>query len=314
MAYLCYAMRKGYALSKLEALCRELSDMELLKNAPMRKLTTFGVGGPADALLYPRSEEEIRRAVEACKAMDVPFYVMGNGSNLLVRDGGIRGLVLVIGGNFSSVRVTGEEIDAQAGVTLTALAGEALQNGLMGLEWACGIPGTLGGACAMNAGAYGGSMDQVLRSVRLLKQDGEILDHVVQTGDLGYRESAFCAPQAIVLAARLKLCRDDGGARERQNCYLQQRREKQPLSEKSAGSTFKRPPGHFAGALIEGAGLKGARVGGAAVSQKHAGFVINTGGATARDILQLIALVQARVQEAYGVALHMEVKVLGEEG
>lgn len=282
------------------------------RNIPMRTLTTFRLGGPADFVLHAQNEEEVRLGIEAAHTLGIPVYAIGNGSNLIVKDGGIRGLVIVIGERMAKVTRRGTLLIAQAGIPMTDLAWEAVRHGLMGLEWACGIPGTLGGACAMNAGAYGGELKQVLQSVRYL-EDGRILEKEVSEDEMGYRTSAYCAPERVVLGATLQLTEDDGGASARQEDYLRRRREKQPLEFPSAGSVFKRPPGCFAGALIESAGLKGLRVGGAEVSPKHAGFIVNTGDATANDVLELIEQVKERVKKTHGIELHCEPRIWGED-
>ena len=282
------------------------------RNVPMRTLTTFRLGGPADFVLHARSEEEVRLGVEAAHTLGIRVHAIGNGSNLIVKDGGIRGLVIVIGERMAKVTREGTLLIAEAGIPMTDLAWEAVRQGLMGLEWACGIPGTLGGACAMNAGAYGGELKQVIQSVRYL-EDGRILEKEVSEDEMGYRTSAYCAPGRVVLGATLRLVEDDGSAGARQEDYLRRRREKQPLEFPSAGSVFKRPPGCFAGALIESAGLKGLRVGGAMVSPKHAGFIVNTGDATANDVLELIEQVKERVKNAHGIELHCEPKIWGED-
>lgn len=299
-------------MALIDMLCARIGELPIRRDVPMRTLTTFGLGGPADAVLFPREEETILRALKAAAELGVPVSIMGNGSNLLVRDGGVRGLVIAIGSGMTSIQREGTRLTAEAGVPLTALSKYALEQGLMGLEWACGIPGTLGGACAMNAGAYGGNMQQALHSIRYL-ENGEIKEKLVLPHEMDYRQSEYAAPERVVLRATLQLAPDDGGARERQAEYVRRRSEKQPLSDKSAGSTFKRPPGHFAGVLIEGAGLKGARIGGAVVSEKHAGFLINDGAATASDMLKLIAHVRKTVDNAYGIQLSCELKIWGED-
>jgi len=295
---------------RMRALFEELARLDIRRDVPMRELTTFRLGGPADLVVFARGGEEVRLAAGAAEARGVPFYVIGNGSNLIVRDGGIRGLVIVIGAEMAEISLEGTALTAGAGIPLTELAWEAVRRGLMGMEWACGIPGTLGGACAMNAGAYGGEMKQILRSVRYIER-GEISETPARKEELGYRVSPYCAPGRIVLSATLALSPDDGGAADRQKDYLARRAAKQPLELPSAGSVFKRPPGRFAGALIEGAGLKGTRVGGAEVSEKHAGFIVNRGGATAGDVLRLIEFIQERVLAAYGVELQCEQKIIG---
>ena len=294
------------------ALKNALSDIEVYEHADMRSHTTFKAGGKARLLALPKNEEELVLCLDEAKKYGVPVYVMGNGSNLLVRDGGYQGLIVKIAEGFADFRMEGNTLIAGAGAMMSAVSKTAVNQGLMGLEWAAGIPGSVGGAVAMNAGAYGGEIKQVLKRVRAV-ENGEVREFIVKDEELGYRKSAYCAPERIVLCAEFELTPDDGGARERMADYSARRREKQPLSCPSAGSTFKRPEGHFAGALIEQAGLKGMRVGGAEVSTLHAGFIINIGGATASDITGLIALVQERVFAHSGVRLEPEVKIIGEE-
>lgn len=284
---------------------------QLTCNAPMAAHTTFRIGGSADLLLQPVSEEQLQNAILQATRFEVPYVVLGNGSNVLVRDGGIRGLVILIGDGMGGVTQADTKLTAGAGCSLTALARDALSRKLMGLEWACGIPGTVGGAVAMNAGAYGGEIKQVLDSLRVLQGD-KVRSIPADTAQMGYRKSPYSAPDCIVLSATFALLPDDGGAAVRQADFMARRREKQPLQYPSAGSTFKRPEGHFAGALIEAAGLKGYSVGGAAVSTLHAGFVINLGHATAKDVLCLMETVQNKVRGMFGVTLEPEVRILGE--
>ena len=291
---------------------RKIAPDRVLENAPMSRYTTFRVGGPADALFLPASVEELRTALAAAKAEGVPVCLIGNGSNLIVRDGGIRGLVIALGEPVSEVRVEGAQVWAQAGARLSAVAAAAQRAGLAGLEFASGIPGTLGGGCAMNAGAYGGELKDVLVWADVLL-DGELRRLSRDEMEMGYRSTMTLRRGATVLSACFELRQDDPEAiQERMRDLANRRREKQPLNLPSAGSTFKRPEGHFAGALIEQCGLKGCRIGGAQVSEKHAGFIVNVGDATAADILQLIAHVQAVVQAQTGVLLETEVRVLGE--
>ena len=291
---------------------RRIASDRVLENAPMSRYTTFRVGGLADVLFLPASVEELQQALAAAKAQGIPVCLIGNGSNLIVRDGGIRGLVIVLGEPFSEVRVEGMQVWAQAGARLSAVAAAAQRAGLAGLEFASGIPGTLGGGCAMNAGAYGGELKDVLLWADVLL-DGELRRLSRDEMEMGYRSTMPLRRGAIVVSACFELRRDDPEAiQERMRDLANRRREKQPLNLPSAGSTFKRPEGHFAGALIEQCGLKGCRIGGAQVSEKHAGFIVNVGDATAADILQLIAHVQAVVQAQTGVHLETEVRVLGE--
>lgn len=292
---------------------KHLPGMLLLEAEPMARHTTFRIGGPADLLAQPSSEEELLLAMKLAEEQDVPVTVVGNGSNLLVRDGGIRGLVLLLGERFSGVSVEGEEIFAQAGATLAKLSAVAQRAGLAGLEFASGIPGTLGGGVAMNAGAYGGQLSDALVSASVL-EDGAVRDFSREDMQMGYRTTRILKRGGIVLSARFRLTPDAPeaiGMRMRE--LNARRREKQPLELPSAGSTFKRPEGYFAGALIEGAGLKGVQLGGAMVSVKHAGFVVNVGGATARDVLELIVHIRKTVRAKYGVELETEIRVLGED-
>lgn len=284
----------------------------LLENEPMSRHTTFRVGGPADLMYAPENEEQILQALAAAKAAGVATYVVGNGSNLIVRDGGIRGLVILLGEAFSQISIEGCRIEAQAGAMLARVSAAAQEAGLSGLEFANGIPGTLGGGCMMNAGAYGGELSDVFVCARVLV-DGEIRTLDRDGMGLGYRTSYPLRNGGIVLSACFELRQDDPQAiLARMKDFNQRRRDKQPLNYPSAGSTFKRPEGHFAGVLIEQCGLKGCTIGGAQVSEKHAGFVINIGGATAADILALIADIQKTVLDATGVQLETEVRILGE--
>ena len=286
---------------------------QILLNEPMSRHTTFRVGGPADVMFLPESGAQVAAALKAAQDAGVPVYVIGNGSNLLVKDGGIRGLVIALGEGMSAVSREGNTITAQAGASLARVAAFAQSEGLSGLEFASGIPGTLGGGCAMNAGAYGGQLSDCLIDARVL-MGGEARTLTVSEMEMGYRTTRPLREGGVVLSARFALTADDPGAiAARMKELNSRRRDKQPLNYPSAGSTFKRPEGHFAGALIEGAGLKGRSVGGAQVSEKHAGFIINTGSAAAADILGLIRLVRAEVREKYGVELETEVRIIGED-
>lgn len=296
-----------------EALSTFARDDQILLSEPMSRHTTFRVGGPADVFFMPESGEQVKRALEMARAAGVPAYVVGNGSNLIVRDGGVRGLVIALGEGMSEVSRDGNTVTAQAGVSLARVAAFAQGEGLSGLEFASGIPGTLGGGCAMNAGAYGGQLSDALIDAEVL-MDGAVKTLTVKQMDMGYRTTLPLRTGGVVLSARFALTPDDPDEMASRMRELNaRRRDKQPLNYPSAGSTFKRPEGHFAGALIEGAGLKGRSVGGAQVSEKHAGFIVNTGGATASDILALIKVVQDEVKARYGVELQTEVRVIGED-
>ena len=279
----------------------------------MKNHTTFRVGGPADIFLTP-SAEELPAVLSVCREERVPVTVIGNGSNLLVGDQGIRGVVICIGSGMRGIRVDGEKIFLEAGVTLAAAAQQAAKAGLTGLEFASGIPGTFGGAVVMNAGAYGGEMKDVIVSVRVISEDGEILTLSKEELDLSYRHSVIPERGYLVIDGELLLTRekDPDQITERMEELKKKRIEKQPLEYPSAGSTFKRPEGYFAGKLIMDAGLRGFSVGGAAVSEKHCGFVINKGNATAADICALMDEVTRIVKEKYAVTLEPEVKKVGE--
>lgn len=286
----------------------------ILIDEPMSRHTTFRVGGPADFFVTPKAKEEVRDVIRICKEAGMPYYIIGNGSNLLVSDAGYRGVIVQIYKEMNEVKVEGDLVKAQAGALLSGIAAKALGAELSGFEFASGIPGTIGGACVMNAGAYGGEMKDVLESVTVLTGEGKIIELGRNELELGYRTSVIAKKGYIVLGAVLKLERGDG---EKIRTYMDELKEKrvtkQPLEYPSAGSTFKRPEGYFAGKLIEDAGLRGFQVGGAQVSEKHCGFVINRDHATAADIMELMRQVQIRVKENSGVDLEPEVKRLGDE-
>ena len=297
----------------IEALSAIAGSHQILENEPMSRHTTFRVGGPADVLFLPESEEQLLWALSIAREAGVPCVVIGNGSNLVVKDGGIRGLVIALGEGMAAIARAGETLTAWAGASLARVSAYAQASGLSGLEFASGIPGTLGGGCAMNAGAYGGQLSDVLVDARVLL-DGEVRTLTVEEMQMGYRTSLPLRRGGIVISARFALTPDDPEAiAARMRELNARRRDKQPLNYPSAGSTFKRPEGYFAGALIEQAGLKGRSVGGAQVSPKHAGFIVNTGDATATDILTLIGVVQEAVETRFGVRLETEVRILGED-
>lgn len=285
--------------------------MEIIKNEPMNKHTSFKIGGAADEFCSAKSEEEIIWLINYAASKNIPYFVMGNGSNILVSDKGIRGLVINLSGAFSDYEIIGDIIRAKSGALLSTLAKAAQNSGLSGMEFASGIPGTLGGAVYMNAGAYGGQMSDIVKSVTYL-EGGKIKKAEAEFG-FGYRKSKFSDIGAIILEAELQL--ENGNVDEikaKTEDLKRRRTEKQPLNFPSAGSVFKRPDGYFAGKLIEDAGLKGFKIGGAAVSEKHAGFIINQGGATANDVMALIKHIKRVVKEKFGVELETEVKEVGE--
>ena len=280
---------------------------------PMAQHTSFRIGGPADVLTTPENPDQIREILAVCREAEVPFFVLGNGSNLLVSDKGYRGVVIQIGRKMSGVTIEGERIRAGAGALLSGIAASARNASLTGMEFAGGIPGSLGGAVVMNAGAYGGEMKDILEEGKVITPEGE--EKILPAGELslGYRTSIIKEKEYIVTEASLKLTPGDMEEIRRTMKDLQQRRsDKQPLEFPSAGSTFKRPEGYFAGKLISDAGLRGYQVGGARVSDKHCGFVINAGGASAADVRKLMADVQEEVYRQFGVMLEPEVKFLGE--
>lgn len=288
-------------------------DCVLIEKAPLSDYTTFRVGGPAEILAKPQTEEALCSLLDWVKSEAVPFLLIGNGSNLLVRDGGFDGLVIHIGNALGDVRMEGNCLIAQAGALLSKVATVAADNSLAGMAFAHGIPGSLGGAVYMNAGAYGGEMSQIIEWVRVWTPDGVKKWNVDEMG-FGYRHSRLMEENAVVLAACLKLQVGEREAiRSQMKELMQQRKSKQPLEYPSAGSFFKRPQGHFAGALIENAGLKGFTIGGAQISEKHAGFLINHNHATAADVLNVMRAVQEKVFEETGVQMENEVRIVGKD-
>lgn len=294
-----------------EQLNRAAGEGRVTKEEPMKKHTTFRVGGPALFFVSPSGEEALKNTILLCRENEMPFYILGNGSNLLVSDEGYKGVMISME-KFSSVIVRERLITAGAGVLLSKIAREAVSHSLTGFEFAAGIPGTLGGAAVMNAGAYDGEIKQILTEVRVMEQDGTVRDILAADLELGYRHSLIPEMHYIVLSAKLRLAEGDKGEiQKRMDELAARRKEKQPLEYPSAGSTFKRPEGHFAGKLIQEAGLRGFGVGGAAVSEKHCGFVINKDQATAEDIRRLCGEIQAKVKETSGVDLETEVRMIG---
>lgn len=287
----------------------------LLVNEPMSRHTTFRIGGAAGYLVMPRTRDELAQTIRACRQEQVPFYIIGNGSNLLVSDAGYEGVIIQIYQTLNSIEIDGDlaVITAGAGALLVKIAKMACAAGLTGLEFASGIPGTVGGAVVMNAGAYGGEMKDIVSEVTVMDQDGRF--YTLQAGqlDFGYRHSAIAAENLIVVEVRLQLkVGEHQKIESSMKTLAAARKEKQPLEYPSAGSTFKRPEGYFAGKLIMDAGLRGFTVGGAQVSEKHCGFVINKGGATAQDVRTLIREVTRIVEAQAGVRLEPEVKMLGD--
>ncbi len=296
----------------LEKLQKLLGTERVLRDEPMALHTTFRIGGPASYFVMPETAEEMAAVMKLCTEEQIPYFILGNGSNLLVGDGGYEGVVIQLYKNYNQVKIEGTKITAQAGAMLIRVAKEAGRAGLTGLEFASGIPGTIGGAMVMNAGAYGGEMKDVVTAVTVLTKDGKLKKLSCEEMQFGYRRSIVEEAGYLVLEAEMELQQGELAAIEaRMEELTAQRKEKQPIEYPSAGSTFKRPEGYFAGKLIMDAGLRGYRVGGAQVSEKHCGFVINAGGATAADVIQLMEDVNAKVQAQFGVALEPEVKRIG---
>ncbi len=294
-------------------LCDAAGTQNVLADEPMSRHTTFRIGGPADYFVTASCAEEIRKIIGACRRNSTAYYIMGNGSDLLVGDKGYRGVIIQLFKRMSDIRVEGERIYVQAGALLSKTAAAACEASLTGMEFASGIPGTMGGALRMNAGAYGGEMKHIVESADVLTADGEVRTLTVEELGMGYRTSVISRNDYVALEAVLKLQRGDRDQiRARMEELKEKRISKQPLEYGSAGSTFKRPEGCFAGKLIEDAGLRGYRVGDAQVSEKHCGFVINRGNATAAEVAQLMEDVADRVEEKFGVRLQPEVKKIGE--
>lgn len=281
---------------------------------PLKLHTTWRIGGPADFFVEPRGTEELVRALAFAREESLPVTVIGGGSNLLVKDGGIRGLVIKIGGGFSRLEISGERVVAEAGVRLARLTGAALEAGVGGFEFLTGIPGTVGGAVVMNAGAFGRAAGDLCESVRLLDEDGRLKTLSRRELFFGYRTSSLQGKNAVVVEAAFRgALREPAAIRADMEAVQKRRWATQPSGYPSAGSVFKNPPGTSAGFLIEQAGAKGLRCGGAAVSPVHANFIVNLGGATARDVLDLISKVKTVVKQRFAVELELEVQVLGED-
>lgn len=297
-----------------QRMIRALEGMDIRPDESMKKHTTFKIGGLADAMIVVRSADDILRTLQFAREENVPVTIVGNGSNLLVRDGGIRGIVMKIAEGMNESKFTNLQATVQAGCRFSLFVRESIEKNLKGLEFAGGIPGTIGGAVTMNAGAYGGCIADCLQSVTYIDEQLRLRTKTIEAGDMGYRTTIFSKHAWVVTEAGFRFQRDfDKEARaifEKNNAL---RKQNQPIDLPSAGSIFKRPEGNFAGKLIQEAGCQGECIGGAQVSQKHAGFIVNTGGATAQDVLTLIEKVKRRVLAHSGVELEMEVRIVGEE-
>lgn len=293
----------------------EITDRNnILLNEPMKKHTTFKLGGPVDIFITPQSYQEVADLVKLLNNQQVPYFILGNGSNLIVRDGGIRGVVINLLDNFKNLSVDGNVITAQAGIEMKDLSAFAQQNGLTGLEFCCGIPGSVGGGVTMNAGAYIGEMSDVFKSCTVCDKNGNVFTIEKQNMDFGYRKTVIQGKGYVALEASFEL---KAGNKEEILKTIEElnekRSQKQPLELPSAGSVFKRPVGYYAGKLIQDAGLRGFRIGGAAVSDKHTGFIVNVGDAATADVLAVIKHVQDTVKEKFGVSLETEVKIIGQD-
>lgn len=289
-----------------------LTAENILIDEPMKNHTSFKVGGPADVLVTPESYEEVVNVIKLCNENKIPYYILGRGSNLIVRDGGFRGIIIKLT-KLDGIIVEAEKITVKSGVDLCKVSKIALENNLAGFEFACGIPGTVGGAVTMNAGAYNGEISQVIHSALVVDKNGNLIKLNKEQLELGYRMSAIQKYNYTVMEVTFKLSYGEfEKIKARIDDLTKKREDKQPLEYPSAGSTFKRPEGYFTGQLIEESALKGFCIGGAQVSEKHAGFIINKENATAMDILNLIAHVQQVIKARYDVELHPEVRIIGE--
>ncbi len=285
----------------------------ILWQEPMTLHTSFKIGGPADLFFKPQSIEDLTAMIDLCQKSSIPFYIMGNGSNLLVGDQGYRGVIIQVYRNLSSFSIEGNTVEAEAGILLSKLANRVYDAGLEGFEFASGIPGTLGGAVYMNAGAYGGEMKDIIVSAKVLTQGGDVKTLSNEALELGYRHSALMNEGDIVLSTKMVLVPGEQKViRAKMDELNFRRKDKQPVEKPSAGSTFKRPVGYYAGKLIMDAGLRGYQLGGARVSDKHCGFVINTGNATSKDVMALIQHIQREVKNQFGVDLEPEVRMIGD--
>ena len=309
----CVFMDRSNLRKSGEAIIKGIKNLKSGHSIVIFPEGTRSKGGPADILLIPETKDQIKKSICICKENNIPVYVIGNGSNILVRDGGFRGVVISLKA-VNNITVNDDKIEAECGAMLKAVSDKAMENSLTGFEFACGIPGTIGGAVFMNAGAYDGEVSQVIESVEVIDENCNIIKLTNEELDFGYRSSLVMKKGYTVLSAVFKLKKGTVKTiKELVDDLTNKRESKQPLEYPSAGSTFKRPTGYFAGKLIQDAGLKGYSIGGAAVSEKHSGFVINKGNATAKDITDLIEHIQDEVMKQFGVELHTEVRIIGEE-
>lgn len=287
---------------------------EVLFDEPMKNHTSFKIGGPVDVMIIPNNENEVVEAVRLCRENNIDFFIMGNGTNLLVKDGGLRGAVIKINEGLNKVQIGDNKIYCEAGALLTAVSKGVARESLTGMEFANGIPGTIGGAVTMNAGAYGGEMKDIITKVRAIDKDNNIKEYSNSEMNFRYRGSRVTDENLIVLSVELELeLGDSEKIDEVMRDLTYKRTSKQPLELPSGGSTFKRPEGYFAGKLIEDSGLRGLRHGGAQISEKHCGFVVNVENATCKNVLELIQMVQKTVKDNYSIELETEIKLIGED-
>lgn len=305
-------MGSGECERAIESLANLNLNLSVLQKEPMAKHTSFKIGGDADIFITVNSKSDLAAVIEVLNEFEIPFLIVGNGSNLLVSDNGIRGAVIKLDGDFNKISLESDDtIECGAGAALSRLCTFALKKSLSGLEFAYGIPGTVGGAVFMNAGAYGEEIKDAIVSAESMTYSGKLVKRTADEMDLSYRSSLYRGVDEIILSAKFKLKPGDKiHIKERMDGYIARRKEKQPLNYPNAGSIFKRPVGNFAGTLIQNCGLKGAKVGGAMVSTKHAGFIINQGGATCNDVIRLIDHIKETVMKKTGVALECEVIII----
>lgn len=298
--------------SLIEALCIE-NGAAFEHDAPLKQYCSMKIGGACDLLVKPNSERMLTELISLCRGEGIPYFILGKGSNVLFSDSGFRGVVIRIGSEFGGVTVEGSKIIAAAGTALSSVCAAALEHGLSGAEFAYGIPGSVGGALYMNAGAYGGEMKDIVVSCRYIDENDELREMTAQEMELSYRHSIFAQRSCVITSVTMRLCSGNKTEiKQKMDELMQKRRDKQPLEFPSCGSTFKRPEGYFAAALIEECGLKGCTIGGAQVSEKHSGFVINRGGATFEDISALVEHIKKTVREKKGVELECEMLMIGE--
>lgn len=299
---------------KLIQLFEDIDLGEVLYDETMKNHTSFKIGGPVDVMIIPENEEQLVNGVKICRENNIDFFIMGNGTNLLVKDGGMRGVVIKINGGFNNISFDDTKIYCEAGALLTAVSRRAFNHSLTGMEFANGIPGTIGGGVTMNAGAYGGEMKDIIEKVRVLDKNNNILEYSNKDMNFRYRGSRVVDEGLIVLGVEIKLEHGDSSQiKEAMRDLTYKRTSKQPLELPSGGSTFKRPEGHFAGKLIEDSGLKGLIHGGAQVSEKHCGFLVNIDNASCKDVLGLISIIQSTVKGNFDIELEPEIKLIGED-